>query len=90
MRTAYNTQNAASALRYSNIFNQILTATVTVPERPCPPDMPNVFETPNKVTGLTGGPNIQFTDDWATIQGSSAKRGAGKGAPLLSAIGDAT
>ena len=61
-----------------------------VPERPCAPDRPAAFETVNKVSGLTGGPNIQFTYDWATIAGDAAKRGAGMGAPLLSSVGDAT
>lgn len=89
LRAAYNTANAASIERYRTMFNTFLTAIVTVPERPCPPDRPLAFETQNKVSTLSGGPTIQFTDDWNTIKTDKAKRGAGMGAPLLTGLGDA-
>jgi len=56
---------------------------VTVPERPCKPDRDTIA-----AAYLPAGPNIQYADNWSTIQASSTKRDEGLGTPTLIAAGD--
>lgn len=56
----------------------LFTSAVTVPARVCKPDQPSPWI----------GPAIQYTNNWATISGSSANRALGQGTPTLTSADD--